>query len=375
MINEKIIQAVGQMFIVGFNGTSVPKDFKKLVEKYHLGGTILFKRNVESPSQIVSLTNDLQFNCRTHLMPPFFISIDHEGGPVTRLSAPFTQFPSIAGLGILGSPKASFEFGLGLGTELKAVGININYAPVVDVYSNPGSAVLRNRCFSSDAEVVAKMASAIVRGMDKAEILCVAKHFPGHGNTEQDSHLELPKLSRNVDELEKVEFVPFRRVIRSKVPGVMTAHILNTELDPTYPATLSHHTLTEVLRERLKFSHLIFSDDMEMGAISQHYSPEEAAVLAVQAGVDCLIYRGDTDFPVRAIEAILKAIEERKITFSQIELSNSRIQVAKRKFAHANAPLIESDALQCIGTKEHQELAKIIAKCFETSLEPLKQVG
>ena len=325
---EQLRSAVGQMFLVGFDGYSVPPEFRKALQERNLGGTIYFKRNVQSPAQLAELSNEIQFSCRTKENPPLFISIDHEGGKINRLVKPFTKFPGNDYLGELGSPKVGFEFGAVLGKELKAVGINTNFAPVVDVLTNPNNPIMKNRCFSADPEMVAKLGSAVCRGIQKMGVIAVAKHFPGHGDTKEDSHLALPRIDKKIEELEKIELVPFRRAARSRVEGVMTAHILNAAIDAEYPATLSEKTIDGLLRNEVRFSRLVFTDDMEMKAITDHYGAEEAAVCAVNAGCDILIYRGDAGVPESCIEAVIKAAEDGRIATAKIEKALGRISQA-----------------------------------------------
>jgi beta-N-acetylhexosaminidase len=362
MASKKNLQTlVGQLFVVGFNGYSVPNDFKKFVQDYNVGGTIYFKRNVQSPAQLAELSNEIQFSCRAEESSPLFISIDHEGGKINRLVKPFTKFPGNDYLGELGSPKIGFQFGMVLGKELKAVGVNVNFAPVVDVNSNPENQVIRNRAFSSDPEVCGRLGSAVCRGLQKMGVMAVAKHFPGHGDTKEDSHFTLPRVSKSLDELERTELIPFRRVIRSRVEAIMTAHILNDAIDPEFPATLSLKTI-HLLRTNLRFSRVIFADDLEMKAISEHYNAEQAAVLAVSAGCDCLIYKGEAGIPMAAVEAIIKAIEKKVIPIEKIEQANTRIAAAKKLYAEAKKPIDVTEVGNFIGLPEHFQLADIITK-------------
>lgn len=353
---------IGQMFIVGFDGFSVPTEFKDFVRDYNLGGTIYFKRNCESPAQIAELSNEIQFQCRDSNAPPLFISIDHEGGKVNRLSKPFTKFSGNDAIGEMGSPKVAFEFGAVLARELRAVGVNINYAPVVDVNSNPKNPVINTRAFSSDPETVGKLGSAVCRGLQKFNVMAVAKHFPGHGDTTEDSHFSLPKVEKTLAQLEECELIPFRRVIRSRVEAIMTAHILMTGLDPDLPATMSRKIMTGLLRETLRFSKLIISDDLEMKAISDHFGRKEAAVQSIAAGCDLLIYRGDLGYPSDAIEAIAEAVHAGKIPLEQIEKSLARIEGAKKQYCEIKHPIDVIGVGKSIGTTEHYRLADLIAK-------------
>lgn len=357
--HEEIKKLVGQLFIVGFDGYSVPTDFRKAMLNYNIGGVIYFKRNVQSPAQLAELSNEIQFSCRGS-STPLFIAIDHEGGEIDRLGEPFTKFPGNKYLGEINSPMITFECGLVLGKELKAVGINMNLAPVVDVYTNPKNNVIKNRAFSSDPEICAKLGSAMSKGIQKAGVIAVAKHFPGHGGVTEDSHSVLPKLEKTIEELEKVELVPFRRVIRSRIEGIMTAHILNTSIDAKYPATLSKATIDGLLRKTLRFSKLVITDDLEMGAISNEFGKEEAAILAIEAGCDCLLY--DKEIPVDVIEALIKAVEQKRIPIERIIESQNRINAIKKKYINISKPINIKEVGKHIGLPQHLKLADIILK-------------
>ena len=362
MAAKKNIRAlVGQLFTVGFNGYSVPADFKAFIQEYHIGGVLYFKRNVQSPGQLAELSNELQFSCRPSEDPGMFITIDHEGGKINRLVKPFTKFPGNDYLGELNSPKVAFEFGMILGKELKAVGINVDFAPVVDVYTNPEDTVIKSRSFSSDPEICAKMGSAVCRGIQKMGVMAVAKHFPGHGDVKEDSHFHLPRTDKTLDQLEQIELVPFRRVVRSRVDGVMTAHILNTSIDPDYPATLSEKTIN-ILRNQVRFSRVVFADDLEMNAISDHYTAEKAPVLAVNAGCDSIIYRGDAGIPVAAVEAVIKAVESKEIPMAKLEAAYELLVQAKKAYCDTKRPVDVTAVGQYIGLPEHFQLADIILK-------------
>lgn len=359
--SKDIKSLVGQLFLVGFDGYSVPPEFKKAMMEWRAGGVLYLKRNCQSPAQIAELSNELQFSCRAKDQPAYFISIDHEGGRVNRLMKPFTRFPAQDHLGELGSPKIGFEFGQVLGKELKAVGVNVNYSPCVDVNSNPDNPIIGDRSFSADPEVCGKMGSAVCRGIQKMGVLAVAKHFPGHGDTKEDSHLTLPKVDRSLANLNELELIPFRRVIRSRVGGVMTAHIINPQLDPEFPATLSKATI-DLLRNDLRFSRILFSDDMEMNAITDNYGAEEAAVRAIKAGCDLLIYRGEKGFPVGAAEAIVKAVEKKEIPLAHLEQSVKRILDGKQLYADTKRPVDVTEVGKNVGLEESTLLADIITK-------------
>jgi beta-N-acetylhexosaminidase len=353
---------LGQMFLVGFDGYSVPAPFKEAIQQYNIGGTIYFKRNVQSPAQLAELSNEIQFSCRTKDTPPLIISIDHEGGKVNRLVKPFTKFPGNDYLGEIGSPKLAFEFGLVIAKELKSIGINMNYAPVVDILTNPNNPVMKNRCFGDEPEICGRLGSAVSRGMQKIGVAAVAKHFPGHGDTKDDSHFTLPVLNKSLKELDELELIPFKRLVKSRVEAIMTAHILNKAIDPKYPATLSEKTIDGILRKQMRYNRLIISDDMEMKAISDNYGANEAALLAIKAGCDILIYRGDAGVPIEVIEYLLKAIEDKKLSLTYLEQANKRIQECKKTYATISKPIDVTKVGQFIGISEHFKLAEQITK-------------
>jgi beta-N-acetylhexosaminidase len=222
--------------------------------------------------------------------------------------------------------------------------------------------VIKNRAFSSDPEICGKMGSAVCRGIQKMGVMAVAKHFPGHGDTKEDSHFALARVDKTVKQLEELEFIPFRRVIRSRVEAIMTAHILNPKLDPDYPATMSAKTIDGILRKDLRFTKLVISDDLEMKAIADHYGPDEAAVKSIAAGCDLLIYRGDTGLPVKQIEAIIKAIENKELPMEQVDKAIGRIQAAKRVYAEQKGPVDVTQVSKHIGLPEHFQLADVITR-------------
>ncbi|NBV50776.1 beta-N-acetylhexosaminidase [bacterium] len=353
---------IGQLFLVGFDGFTVPQEFRDAIQKFNIGGTIYFRRNAESPMQLALLSHHLQTECRPKSSPPLLISIDHEGGKVNRLSPPFTQFPGMDLIGEIGSPKLAFHLGQAIGVELDAIGVNVDFAPVADVLTNPKNPIMAGRTFSSDPEVCGKMGSGVCRGLQKSGVAAVAKHFPGHGDTSEDSHLTLPFVDRSLEDSEKVEFIPFRRLIRSRVEGIMTAHLINKSLDPDLPATLSPKIINDILRAQLRFQKVVFSDDMEMKAIADNYGVEESAVMAIQAGCDMLIYRGDAGFPVAAYEALVKAVENKKISKERIEVSVQRILNMKKSYCKESKPIQVDQLEKKIGIPDHLALAEAIRR-------------
>ena len=319
---------VGSHFIFGLEGTSASDKTLSFIEDFQPAGFILMGPNCESPEQVFDLTMSLQKVSSR----PLLICVDQEGGRVKRLKSPFLQFPEASQLGQKNSPKLVFEASLALGSELRSVGINLDCAPVCDVLTNPKNEVIGNRAYGSDIPVVEALASAMTRGLQKAHVLACAKHFPGHGDTFVDSHIDLPRVTTSLETLERREFLPFKKCIKSGVASMMTAHLVCEGLDKKYPSTLSPNTL-HLLNQSLRFNGLIISDDMNMGALSKNYAEEEAIILSVLAGVDLLLYCDfDHSHHENVFEILLKAGEKDKNLQEQLNLSAEKLRKKRVEF-------------------------------------------
>src|SRR5690606_667232 len=251
-----------------------------------VGGVILFARNIRDPVQVANLTRSLQQLAQSSgARIPLFIATDQEGGIVARLRSPAAVMPGAMALGAASSPELAYEAGRSTARQLLAVGINMNFAPVVDVNNNPANPVIGVRSFGEDPELVAELGAAFIRGQQEEGVISTAKHFPGHGDTDTDSHIALPRADHPRVRLDQVELVPFRAAIAAGVDAIMTAHVTFPSIDPTpgLPATLSHRVLTGLLREELGHEGLIVTDAMEMQAITANFGIAEAAVRAVEA--------------------------------------------------------------------------------------------
>jgi beta-N-acetylhexosaminidase len=291
-----------------------------------------------------------------------FISIDMEGGRIARLKPPFTQWPPMKLLGEMGSASLGFKFAETMGAELTAVGINLNYSPCVDVFTNPKNTVIGDRAFSTDPEVVAKLASSVVRGFLKAGVIPCVKHFPGHGDTLVDSHEDLPVVDHDLARLEKVEFVPFKKTFRARVELLMTAHLMATKLDPEWPATLSPHILQEILRKKLGYRNAIMTDDMEMKAITKNYGVEQAAVQSVKAGCTILLYCHTLAVQEQALEALVKAVQDKQIPEAVIDANYQMVQRIKKETFAGLKQVSKDEMLKVVGHPEHVTLSKQIAR-------------
>jgi beta-N-acetylhexosaminidase len=355
------VEKLGQLFMIGLEGKTLSAGESEFIVKNNIGGVILFARNLGTPQEIHKLCSDVQaLRHKTKDKTPIFISIDMEGGRVARLKAPFTQWPAAGKLGALDSTSVGFRFAMCMGAELKAVGINVDFAPCVDVLTNPKNTVIGDRALSTDPEQVAKMASSIVRGFIKSGIVPCAKHFPGHGHTLIDSHDELPVEEMDMERLRSVEMAPFKKVFRARIDMVMTAHIKFPKIDPEWPVTLSTIFIQQILRQELRYKGIIISDDLDMKALAAHYDRDLIPVRALQAGCDLLLYCNELDRPPKALAAVKKAIQDGTIKPAQIEESYKRIVDLKKEVLTQPDPMPWGDAVKLIGHPDHLKIAKAI---------------
>ena len=341
-------RAVANMFMVGFPGTDPDEPFLRLVEE-GLFGAILFKRNVTDARGTAELVRKV----KSRAARPFVFSVDQEGGRVARLrGAPFTALPPMRHIGQNGDAALAERAGRLLAYELRALGFDWDFAPVLDVDTNPKNPVIGDRSFHREATVVSKMGIALARGLEAGGVASCAKHFPGHGDTEQDSHHVLPRLAHPIDRLRRVELPPFHAYAEAKLASVMTAHVIFDAVDPGVPATMSPLVLEGMLRAELGFGGVIVSDDLEMKAIADNYSVPEAAVLGVLAGVDLFLVCHHDELQRAAIDAVVSAVKSGRIAQRRIEESNLRLHALSSRFARPAEDLVER-----LGSKEHRELA------------------
>lgn len=354
-------EKIGPSLIVGIQGTSLTNEEIAFLVRENIGGIILFKRNYESPRQLFDLANELRSVAkRKGDKTPFFISVDQEGGRVARFRAPFTEWPPMAAVGKLNSASVAFKVAQVLAQELAAVGVNLNFAPSVDIFTNPANTVIGDRALSSDTETVAKLGSALVRGMIKGGVLPVAKHFPGHGNTLIDSHDELPIENKSLAELEACELEPFKRAFKARLGIVMSSHLMFPKIDPTWPVSLSEIFLKNILRDQLRFRGLIISDDLDMKALTKHHSKGTIAVRALQAGSNILCYCNEPDSPPTAIDAIEKAVRDKELSLQVLVENASRIHALKMDAGFDSAPLVWTESEKIIGAAKHRELSDAV---------------
>ena len=366
-VPSSIRREIGQLLIGSLPGTTIPAEMRSLAREFGLGGVTLFARNIEGPEQVAELSHDLQ---ALGVDTPVWVAVDQEGGRVARLRAPFTEWPPMATLGRSGDPGLARRFAAALAAELKAVGVTLDYAPVLDIHTNPKNPVIGDRALAEDADTVATLGVAIIRGLQENGVAACGKHFPGHGDTSTDSHLELPVVEHPPDRIRRVESVPFRAAIQAGVAFIMTAHVLVPSLDDQKPATLSRRIVYDLLRDELDFGGVILSDDLEMKALAHSYSVPDAAVASIQAGCDgVLICRAlssertrDIEVQVTTLEALVHAVEEQRIPYKRLEDALARQRRAKERFLTVSALPGLPAVRRVVGCDDHRRVAEEMAR-------------
>ncbi len=344
--------------MIGFEGTEVTPDLRTWMQEHRPGGVILFARNLVNAEQIAKLTNDLQAIANESSL---LIAIDQEGGRVSRLPSDFTIFPPAATVAHSGSTELAYQAAAVTAKELRSVGINMNMAPVLDIHTNPANPIIGNRAFGTEPEQVCRMGAATIAGLQDHRVLACGKHFPGHGDTSTDSHLELPTVHASRQRLEEIELQPFHHAIRHGLQAMMTAHVYYPALDPTHPATLSSTILSGMLRQDLGFAGVILSDDLEMRAILDHAAIGDAAIRSLQAGADMLLVCKSRMLATDTFQALRHAIASQQLEKAQIEASLARIRTVKQQFVYPYHPIDLSTLSNIVGIHSHQDvLASIV---------------
>lgn len=341
--------------MVGCQGETLSRDERLLLEEYSFGGFILFQNNCCEPRQILSLCRDLWDSASD--TPPF-IAIDQEGGRVHRLPQPFTHFPAAGRLGATRTPELAYKAGKATALELGMAGVNLNFAPVLDVDSNPHNPAIGDRAFGSEPNQVIEMSAAWTRGLREGGIIPCGKHFPGHGDTDKDSHFDLPVVNKILDELKAVELPPFVDACKNGIEALMTAHVMFPALDPSFPATLSEGIVTGLLRHELGYDGVVFSDDMQMKAISANYHQEDAAALAARAGVDVLLFCHELPKAIAAFEFLCAETERDSALRARVETSNRRIGELKRRYLKTFSGAAHNELESKLKRLDHQRIVE-----------------
>ena len=360
-------EKIGQMIMTGFPKAQVTPELADLIENDKIGNIILFEYNQQNIPQLRELCLDIHRRIEKSTGHPAFIGVDQEGGVVTRLPKEASNIPGAMLIGATARPEYAYQAGLITGNELKAFGINLNFAPVMDVNSNPDNPVIGVRSYSSDPEMVKEFGINMQKGLLEEGVMATAKHFPGHGDTAVDSHLGLPVIDKDLDQLMKEELIPFKAAIAEGVPCIMSSHILFPKIEKEKtPATMSKAILTELLRDKLGFKGLIITDCLEMGAIKDFYGTPVAAVEAIKAGAQILCISHTPSVVKESIEKIEAAVKAGDIPMKLIDAAVANILKYKKQFQID----LELDHLARIGCLEHKETVKEITLAGITKLSP-----
>lgn len=330
--NMTLDEKIGQMVIFGVDGQTLSSTTIKMIDEYHVGGFIILSENVYDAKQLLNLMNSLKgANSRVNKIP-LFLSVDQEGGRVDRMPAPIRKLPSNRKVASVYSAGSSYKIGNIISEELDAFGFNMDFAPVLDINSNPKNPVIGDRSYGSNADIVTDLGIQTMKGIRDRGIIPVIKHFPGHGDTLVDSHVGLPSVNKDMDMLRNFELVPFARAIKEGADAVMIAHILLPKLDPKYPASMSKAVITDILRGDLNFDGVVITDDITMGAIVKNYNVGDAAVVSVNAGSDIILVGHGSDNQVSVIRALKNAVEGGTINEERVDESVYRILKLKQKY-------------------------------------------
>jgi beta-N-acetylhexosaminidase len=351
---KSLREKIGQLILVGVQGETLSAEERFVFEEYRFGGVVLFKRNCGAPGQIVSLCRSI-WNLTGELPP--FIAIDQEGGRVHRLPPPFTHFPPAALIGDRNDPELARRAGRATAAELALAGINLNFAPVLDVDADPRNPIIGDRAFAANPRTVMKLGWAWTEGLIAGGVIPCGKHFPGHGAADKDSHFDLPVVAKSAGAMAATELVPFVHACRNKIDALMTAHIIYPGLDCRWPATLSEKIVTGLLRQQLGYGGVIFSDDMEMKAISDRYGVEEAAHLSLRAGVDGLLFCHGLYRAVQACEFLRAQCEQDGALRARADESCARVARLKRQSLKSFTGAPENEILEQLARLDHEFMA------------------
>jgi beta-N-acetylhexosaminidase len=357
------VRKVGQRFMVGFDGLEASPEIKELLRDYGVGHIILFARNVDAPEQVAELVRELQETARdARHEQPLLVAVDQEGGRVARMGPPWTVWPPLRALGRIGSEDLARRMGEALGTELAACGVRCDFVPCVDVDTNPANPIIGNRAFGDDPDLVGRLGAAMAQGLQSKKVVGSAKHFPGHGDTDLDSHLDLPVVAHSRSRLNDVEIRPFHKVIEARVATIMMAHVLYPELDDVLPASLSPAVVQGILRQELGYDGLVLTDDLEMKAVADRWRPGQTAVLAMKAGCDVLPVCNTHEAQVEAMEAAVRAVESGEIRWKDMDDSCGRVRRLKEAYLLPYQDPDPKVARRTAGQGEFQALAREIAE-------------
>ena len=338
-------EKIGQLVLVGMEGTKPDDVTRMLIEEYHVGGFIFYKDNIQDAKQVLDLINGLK-TANQNEPVPLFLSVDEEGGRVSRMPGELAKLPTARKIGNTDSEELAGQIGGIIGRELSGFGLNLDFAPVLDVNSNPDNPVIGDRAFGTKPEIVSRMGIAAMKGIREQGVIPVVKHFPGHGDTSVDSHLGLPVVEHDLTRLRKLELVPFKQAIQEGADVVMIAHLLMPKLDPEHPASFSKAVIDDLLRQELGYEGTVISDDMTMGAIVEHYDIGDAAVQFVQAGGNIVLVGHDEEKEKQVIQALRDAVSSGTLSAETLDERVYNVLKLKQKYNLTNEPAQGPDIKQ-----------------------------
>jgi len=323
-------EKIGQLMIVGFEGTQLNENTRSFIEDLKVGGLVFFGRNIETRDQVVSLVEEIKGLNQGDI--PLFLAVDEEGGLVSRVPKEYKRLPDSIKIGDLDDDDLAFQYGQLLGNRVRSLGLNLDFAPVMDIHSNPNNPVIGNRAYGTTPDRVTKIGLQVAAGLRDRAVIPSIKHFPGHGDTSTDSHIELPVIGKSLQELRDFELIPFKAAVGEDIEMVMVAHILLPSIDDEFPATLSSKVIADLLRGDLGYDGVIITDDMTMGAIVNNYSLEEASIKFLKAGGDILLICHGEENPSLVFNRIMQALEDGELSMEEIDKKVYRILELKKTY-------------------------------------------
>lgn len=352
-------EKIGQIVHCGFSGPTSDENINNLIKEYHIGGVILFGRNITSSKQILELTQELQ----SYSKIPLLTGIDQEGGMVVRIEENFATAPGSMAIAATGKVEYAKKLAYNTGQQLVSLGINMNYAPCIDVNNNPLNPVIGVRAYGDQPEQVSLYGNKTIDGHRNAKVISVAKHFPGHGDTNVDSHLGMPVVSHSRERIDSVELVPFKRAIENNVDSIMISHVSFIAIDNSnIPATLSKKVVTDLLKEEMNYGGVAMTDCMEMKAIIDQYGMGEASVLAIEAGIDTVLISHTYKYQVEALESLYKACESGRISEKRLNDAVLRNLELKTKVDVPNLDISYEEATKFLEIEEKQSFVEKVSQ-------------
>ncbi len=345
-LNElSLEEKIGQLFIVGINGKNIDENIKTLITKYKIGGVILYKKNYSSYGEMIKIVNELKKINSVNKIP-LFISVDQEGGRVNRMPSEFKNIKAAKKIALSGDKEKIIKSGEIIGKMLHETGINMNFAPDMDIQNFADTNPIGDRCYGSTAEEVCKNAIPVMREMQKQKVISVIKHFPGHGSTDKDSHFFLPVIDKEIEEIEHTHLVPFKQAIENGADAIMVGHLLFKKIDKKYPVSLSEKFITKYLRKKYRFNGIVVSDDIKMKAVNFFYGPKFAVVKAINAGNDIVMMRISFKDQIKVLKKITNLVSKGKIKEYKINKKVRRILKIKEKYELTDNPVFGTNIVE-----------------------------